>query len=34
MTSTRACDPAFDNELEELERQFAEFRLAQARDLN
>ena len=23
-----ACDPAFDNELEELERQFAELRLA------
>ncbi len=29
-----ACDPAFDNTLEELERQFAELRLAQARDLN
>jgi hypothetical protein len=23
-----ACDPAFDNELEELERQFAELRLS------
>jgi hypothetical protein len=22
-----ACDPAFDNDLEELERQFAEYRL-------
>jgi hypothetical protein len=22
-----ACDPAFDNDLDELERQFAEFRL-------
>jgi len=29
-----ACDPAFDNELEELERQFAELRLSRARDLN
>ncbi len=29
-----ACDPAFDNDFEELERQFAELRLAQARDLN
>jgi hypothetical protein len=29
-----ACDPAFDNALDELERQFAELRLAQARDLN
>jgi hypothetical protein len=29
-----ACDPAFDNELEELERQFAELRISQARDLN
>ena len=29
-----ACDPAFDNELDELERQFAELRLAQSRDLN
>jgi hypothetical protein len=28
-----ACDPAFDNDLEELERQFAELRLAQTRDL-
>ncbi len=25
-----ACDPAFDNEFEELERQFAELRLAPA----
>jgi hypothetical protein len=29
-----ACDPAFDNALEELERQFAELRISQARDLN
>jgi hypothetical protein len=29
-----ACDPAFDNGLEELERQFAELRISQARDLN
>jgi hypothetical protein len=29
-----ACDPAFDNELEELERRFAELRISQARDLN
>jgi hypothetical protein len=29
-----ACDPAFDNDLEEQERQFAEFRLALASDLN
>ena len=29
-----ACDPAFDNALEELERQFAELRLSRARDLN
>jgi hypothetical protein len=29
-----ACDPAFDNELEELERQFAELRISRARDLN
>lgn len=29
-----ACDPAFDNDLDELERQFAELRLAQARNLN
>jgi hypothetical protein len=29
-----ACDPAFDNELEELERQFAELRISQAHDLN
>jgi hypothetical protein len=29
-----ACDPAFDNDLEEMERQFAEFRLASANDLN
>jgi hypothetical protein len=29
-----ACDPAFDGDLDELERQFAELRLAQFRDLN
>ena len=29
-----ACDPAFDSELEELERQFAELRMAHVRDLN
>ena len=29
-----ACDPAFDNELEDLERQFAELRISRARDLN
>jgi len=29
-----ACDPAFDNDLDELERQFAEFRLTLANDLN
>ena len=29
-----ACDPAFDNDLDELERQFAELRISQARDLN
>jgi hypothetical protein len=29
-----ACDPAFDNDLDELERQFAELRLVQTRDLN
>jgi hypothetical protein len=29
-----ACDPAFDNDLDELERQFAEYRLALASDLN
>ena len=29
-----ACDPAFDNELDELERQFAELRTSQARELN
>ena len=29
-----ACDPAFDNDLEELERQFAELRISQAHDLN
>jgi hypothetical protein len=29
-----ACDPAFDNELDELERQFAELRVSQARHLN
>jgi hypothetical protein len=29
-----ACDPAFDNDLDELERQFAELRLVQARELN
>jgi len=28
------CDPAFDNELEELERQFAELRVSQARGWN
>jgi hypothetical protein len=28
------CDPAFDNDFEELERQFAELRISQARDLN
>jgi hypothetical protein len=27
------CDPAFDNDLEGLERQFAELRLALANDL-
>jgi len=27
-------DPAFDNDLDELERQFAELRLSHARDLN
>jgi hypothetical protein len=29
-----ACDPAFDNDLDELERQFAELRLGLASDLN
>jgi len=29
-----ACDPAFDNDLDELERQFAELRISQSRDLN
>jgi hypothetical protein len=29
-----ACDPAFDNDLDELERQFAELRLGLANDLN
>ena len=29
-----ACDPAFDNDYEELERQFAELRISQTRDLN
>jgi hypothetical protein len=29
-----ACDPAFDNGLDELERQFAEYRLVLASDLN
>jgi hypothetical protein len=29
-----ACDPAFDNDLEELERQFAELRLGVASGLN
>jgi len=29
-----ACDPAFDNELDELERQFAELRLSRSRDVN
>jgi hypothetical protein len=28
-----ACDPAFDNDFDELERQFAELRLSRARDL-
>jgi hypothetical protein len=28
------CDPAFDNDLDELERQFAELRYAQSRELN
>ena len=27
-------DPAFDNDLDELERQFADYRLALASDLN
>ena len=27
-------DPAFDNDLDELERQFAELRLSHTRDLN
>jgi len=29
-----ACDPAFDNDFDELEVQFAELRISQARDLN
>jgi hypothetical protein len=29
-----AIDPAFDNDLDELERQFAEIRLIHASDLN
>ncbi len=29
-----ACDAAFDNDFDELERQFAELRISQARDLN
>ena len=29
-----ACDPVFDDDLEELERQFAVLRLAQSLDLN
>jgi len=29
-----ACDPAFDNDLEELERQLADLRISQSRDLN
>ncbi len=29
-----ACDPAFDSDLEELERQFAELRISRSRDLN
>jgi len=29
-----ACDPAFDNDLDELERQFAELRLDLPSDLN
>ena len=28
------CDPAFDNDFEELERQFAELRLSLANELN
>jgi len=28
------CDPAFDNQYEELERQFAELRISQVRELN
>jgi len=28
------CDPAFDNDLDELERQFAELRFSQACDQN
>ena len=28
------CDPAFDGDLDELERQFAEFRLTQVSHLN
>jgi len=29
-----ACDPAFDNDLEDLERRFAELRISQERELN
>ena len=29
-----ACDPAFDNDLDEMERQFAEYRLSLANDQN
>ncbi|HWY87052.1 MAG TPA: hypothetical protein VNX28_10025 [Gemmataceae bacterium] len=29
-----ACDPAFDNDLEDMERHFAELRLTVANDLN
>jgi hypothetical protein len=28
-----ACDPVFDNDLEDLERQFAELRISRAREL-
>lgn len=28
-----ACDPAFDHDFEELERQFAELRVSHARDM-
>ena len=29
-----ACDPAFDSDLDELERQFAELRISQISELN